>query len=137
MRNSGALAVVEGIGDNGCEYMTGGIVTILGTTGVNFAAGMTGGFAYVLDECGNFAKRTNPELVELLDVATLAIHQEHLRGIITAHLNETGSSRAEEILANFDSYVPKFRLIKPKSSDVKSLLGHTSRSSAELRIQAQ
>ncbi|MGL5482185.1 MAG: hypothetical protein ACRDC7_09840, partial [Aeromonas veronii] len=60
-----------------------------------------------------------------------------LRGIITAHLNETGSSRAEEILANFDSYVPKFRLIKPKSSDVKSLLGHTSRSSAELRIQAQ
>jgi glutamate synthase (NADPH/NADH) large chain len=137
VRNSGALAVVEGIGDNGCEYMTGGIVTVLGTTGVNFAAGMTGGFAYVLDECGNFAKRTNPELVELLDVADLAIHQEHLRGIITAHLNETGSSRAEEILANFDSYVPKFRLIKPKSSDVKSLLGHTSRSSAELRIQAQ
>ena len=137
VRNSGALAVVEGIGDNGCEYMTGGIVTVLGKTGVNFAAGMTGGFAYVLDECGNFAKRTNPELVELLDVADLAIHQEHLRGIITAHLNETGSSRAEEILANFDSYVPKFRLIKPKSSDVKSLLGHTSRSSAELRIQAQ
>ncbi|MGL5179589.1 MAG: glutamate synthase-related protein, partial [Aeromonas veronii] len=137
VRNSGALAVVEGIGDNGCEYMTGGIVTVLGQTGVNFAAGMTGGFAYVLDECGNFAKRTNPELVELLDVADLAIHQEHLRGIITAHLNETGSSRAEEILANFDSYVPKFRLIKPKSSDVKSLLGHTSRSSAELRIQAQ
>ena len=62
---------------------------------------------------------------------------DRLRGIITAHLNETGSSRAEEILANFDSYVPKFRLIKPKSSDVKSLLGHTSRSSAELRIQAQ
>ena len=59
----------RGIGDNGCEYMTGGIVTVLGTTGVNFAAGMTGGFAYVLDECGNFAKRTNPELVELLDVA--------------------------------------------------------------------
>ena len=137
VRNSGALAVVEGIGDNGCEYMTGGIVTVLGKTGVNFAAGMTGGFAYVLDECGNFAKRTNPELVELLEVADLAIHQEHLRGIITAHLNETGSSRAEEILANFDSYVPKFRLIKPKSSDVKSLLGHTSRSSAELRIQAQ
>ena len=137
VRNSGALAVVEGIGDNGCEYMTGGIVTVLGETGVNFAAGMTGGFAYVLDECGSFAKRTNPELVELLEVADLAIHQEHLRGIITAHLNETGSSRAEEILANFDSYVPKFRLIKPKSSDVKSLLGHTSRSSAELRIQAQ
>ena len=112
-------------------------ITVLGETGVNFAAGMTGGFAYVLDECGSFAKRTNPELVELLEVADLAIHQEHLRGIITAHLNETGSSRAEEILANFDSYVPKFRLIKPKSSDVKSLLGHTSRSSAELRIQAQ
>ncbi|MDO2946800.1 glutamate synthase large subunit [Aeromonas simiae] len=136
VRNSGALAVVEGIGDNGCEYMTGGIVTVLGDTGVNFAAGMTGGFAYVLDESGSFAKRTNPELVELLEVADLAIHQEHLRGIITAHLNETGSHRAEEILANFDAYVPKFRLVKPKSSDVKSLLGHTSRSSAELRVQA-
>ncbi|MBZ6071407.1 glutamate synthase large subunit [Aeromonas schubertii] len=136
VRNSGALAVVEGIGDNGCEYMTGGIVTVLGQTGVNFAAGMTGGFAYVLDEDGGFTKRTNPELVELLEVADLAIHQEHLRGIITAHLNETGSARAEEILAHFDAYVPKFRLVKPKSSDVKSLLGHTSRSSAELRVQA-
>ena len=75
--------MVEGIGDNGCEYMTGGIVCILGKTGVNFGAGMTGGFAYVLDESGDFRKRVNPELVEVLSVDDLAIHEEHLRGLIT------------------------------------------------------
>ena len=85
MRNSGAITVVEGIGDNGCEYMTGGIVCILGKTGVNFGAGMTGGFAYVLDEDGEFRKRVNPELVEVLSVDSLAIHEEHLRGLITEH----------------------------------------------------
>lgn len=76
--------MVEGIGDNGCEYMTGGIVCILGKTGVNFGAGMTGGFAYVLDESGDFRKRVNPELVEVLSVDDLAIHEEHLRGLITS-----------------------------------------------------
>jgi glutamate synthase (NADPH) large chain len=137
VRNSGAHAVVEGVGDNGCEYMTGGIVTILGATGVNFAAGMTGGFAYVLDEEGNFDKKTNHELVDLLSVQEYAIHAEHLRGIITQHLQETGSPRAEAILADFGHYLPRFRLVKPKSSDVKALLGHTARSVAELRVQAQ
>lgn len=97
VRNSGAITVVEGIGDNGCEYMTGGIVCILGKTGVNFGAGMTGGFAYVLDEDGEFRKRVNPELVEVLSVDSLAIHEEHLRGLITEHVQHTGSSHGEEI----------------------------------------
>ncbi|MCW7549843.1 glutamate synthase large subunit [Photorhabdus sp. APURE] len=137
VRNSGAITVVEGIGDNGCEYMTGGIVCILGRTGINFGAGMTGGFAYVLDENDDFRKRVNPELVEVLAVATLAIHEEHLRGLITEHVLLTGSQRGEDILANWQQWLSKFALVKPKSSDVKALLGHRSRSSAELRIQAQ
>ncbi|MFP1886592.1 glutamate synthase large subunit [Lonsdalea quercina] len=137
VRNSGAITVVEGIGDNGCEYMTGGIVCILGRTGVNFGAGMTGGFAYVLDEDGEFRKRVNPELVEVLDVDSLAIHEEHLRGMITEHVQHTGSSRGEEILANWPVWAVKFALVKPKSSDVQALLGHRSRSAAELRVLAQ
>jgi glutamate synthase (NADPH/NADH) large chain len=137
VRNSGAITVVEGIGDNGCEYMTGAIVCILGRTGVNFGAGMTGGFAYVLDEDGEFRKRVNPELVEVLDVENLAIHEEHLRGLITEHVQHTGSQRGEEILANWPTWASKFSLVKPKSSDVKALLGHRSRSAAELRVQAQ
>ncbi len=79
--------------------MTGGIVCVLGKTGVNFGAGMTGGFAYVLDEDGEFRKRVNPELVEVLDVDSLAIHEEHLRGLITEHVQHTGSQRGEEILS--------------------------------------
>ena len=137
VRNSGAIAVVEGLGDNGCEYMTGGIVCVLGDTGINFGAGMTGGFAYVLDEKGDFDKRINTELVELVELADLNIHHEHLRGLIGEHLEATQSNRAEQILADFESYIAQFKLVKPKSSDVKGLLGHRARSSAELRIQAQ
>ena len=137
VRNSGAIAVVEGLGDNGCEYMTGGIVCVLGDTGINFGAGMTGGFAYVLDEKGDFDKRINTELVELVELADLNIHHEHLRGLIGEHLEATQSNRAEQILADFESYIAQFRLVNPKSSDVKGLLGHRARSSAELRIQAQ
>ncbi|TKI06922.1 glutamate synthase large subunit [Martelella alba] len=137
VRNSGAITVVEGIGDNGCEYMTGGIVCVLGRTGVNFGAGMTGGFAYVLDESGDFRKRVNTELVEVLDVDQLAIHEEHLRGLITEHVHLTGSNRGEEILADWPAWASRFTLVKPKSSDVKALLGHRSRSAAELRVQAQ
>ncbi|MGA4606129.1 glutamate synthase large subunit [Pseudoalteromonas maricaloris] len=137
VRNSGVQAVVEGLGDNGCEYMTGGVVCVLGQVGVNFGAGMTGGFAYVLDEESDFDKRINPELVELVDLKALASHQEHLRGLIAEHLDLTSSTRAEQILANFELYLPMFKLVKPKSSDLNSLLGHRARSSAELRIQAQ
>ncbi|WP_419149469.1 glutamate synthase large subunit [Pseudoalteromonas 'SMAR'] len=137
VRNSGCQGVVEGLGDNGCEYMTGGVVCVLGQVGVNFGAGMTGGFAYVLDEKGDFEKRINPELVEVVELQPLASHQEHLRGLIVDHLEATSSGRAEQILANFELYLPMFKLVKPKSSDVNSLLGHRARSSAELRIQAQ
>ncbi|KZN36207.1 glutamate synthase subunit alpha [Pseudoalteromonas luteoviolacea CPMOR-2] len=137
VRNSGVQAVVEGLGDNGCEYMTGGVVCVLGHIGVNFGAGMTGGFAYLLDEDNDIDKRYNPELVEVMTLEQLPSHQEHLRGLIAEHLELTGSDRAEQILANFDLYIPMFRLVKPKSSDVKSLLGHRARSSAELRVQAQ
>jgi glutamate synthase (NADPH/NADH) large chain len=137
VRNSGAHAVIEGTGDHACEYMTGGIVTILGQVGVNFGAGMTGGFAYVFDESGDLDVRLNSESIELLPISDLTIHQEHLRGIINQHFDETGSARAQEILADFDAYAPRFKLVKPTATDVKTLLGHRSRSSAELRVQAQ
>ncbi|GLQ72474.1 glutamate synthase large subunit [Vibrio penaeicida] len=137
VRNSGTIAVIEGAGDNACEYMTGGVVAILGATGVNFGAGMTGGFAYVLDANDDFKGRVNTESVEALSLSDLYIHQEHLRGLISEHLDETNSAHAEEILANFDEWIPKFYLVKPQASDLRTLLGHQSRSAAELRVQAQ
>ncbi|SES98020.1 glutamate synthase large subunit [Thalassotalea agarivorans] len=137
VRNSGVHAVIEGTGDHACEYMTGGIVTVLGQVGVNFGAGMTGGFAYVLDEQDDLEIRLNNESIEMMPVADVAIHQEHLRGIINQHFEETGSLRAQEILANFDAFAPHFKLVKPKAADVNALLGHQVRSSAELRVQAQ
>lgn len=137
VRNSGTVAVIEGAGDNACEYMTGGIVAILGATGVNFGAGMTGGFAYVMDNNEDFQGRVNNESVEALSLSDLFIHQEHLRGLIAEHLEETGSVHAEAILANFDEWIPKSYLVKPKTADLNTLLGHQSRSSAELRVQAQ
>lgn len=137
VRNSGTIAVIEGAGDNACEYMTGGIVAILGATGVNFGAGMTGGFAYVMDSNDDFEGRVNTESVEAISLSDLYIHQEHLRGLIAEHLEETGSVHAENILANFDEWIPKFYLVKPKAADLRTLLGHQSRSAAELRVQAQ
>ncbi|MDW6093723.1 glutamate synthase large subunit [Vibrio rhizosphaerae] len=137
VRNSGTIAVIEGAGDNACEYMTGGVVAVLGATGVNFGAGMTGGFAYVLDENDDFQGRVNNESVEAISLQDLYIHQEHLRGLIAEHLEQTGSVHAESILANFDAWIPKFYLIKPQAADLQTLLGHQSRSAAELRVQAQ
>ncbi|MDP2568249.1 hypothetical protein Q8W14_06815 [Photobacterium damselae subsp. piscicida] len=137
VRNSGAIAVIEGAGDNACEYMTGGIIAILGSTRVNFGAGMTGGFAYILDEKGDFGGRVNSELIEIIELSQLPIHQEHLRGLIDKHYQQTGSERAQQILSQFDNWIERFYLAKPKSADVSTLLGHQSRSSAELRIQAQ
>ncbi len=132
VRNSGANAVVEGIGDNGCEYMTGGIVTILGSIGVNFGAGMTGGFAYVLDEQDLVQSRVNSELVELLSLENRSVLQEHLRSIISAHYMETGSRRAERILEGFDEhYVELFKLIKPKTTEIETLLGRRGNSPKE------
>jgi glutamate synthase (NADPH/NADH) large chain len=137
VRNSGAIAVCEGMGDNGCEYMTGGIVAVLGPVGINFGAGMTGGFAYLLDETGDLNRRVNSELVEILDIQDKGILTEHLRGLINQHYEETGSKHALKLLTDFSNSVKRIKLVKPKTSDVKNLLGHISRSSAELRIQAQ
>ena len=137
VRNSGAHAVVEGIGDNGCEYMTGGIITILGETGVNFGAGMTGGFAYILDESGEFKARLNPEMVEIVDITDLTIHHEHLRGILTQYVEETGSERGQRILAEFEHWLAQFVLVKPKAAELASLLGVRAREEAELRVSAQ
>lgn len=124
VRNSGAFAVIEGCGDHGCEYMTGGIVTILGRTGVNFGAGMTGGFAYVLDEDNNFVDRYNHELIDIhrLVPAHMEAHRQHLRGILEQHLAETGSPRARDILAHFEEWIGKFWLIKPKAAELSQLL---------------
>ncbi|WP_239424399.1 glutamate synthase large subunit [Snodgrassella communis] len=137
VRNSGATVVVEGIGDNGCEYMTGGVVCVLGKTGINFGAGMTGGFAYVLDVDGGFRQRINPELVEGLDISVLSMHQENLRGLIAEHVENTHSPLGERILAKWDNYVNRFVLVKPKANDVDALLGHKPRTVTELRAVTQ
>ena len=113
VRNSGVQAVVEGVGDHGCEYMTGGVVVVLGPTGRNFAAGMSGGVAYVLDETGDFAKyRCNHELVGLEKVESPDDVQQ-LRGMIDRHASLTGSTVARRILDNWDATLPKFIKVMP------------------------
>jgi glutamate synthase (NADPH/NADH) large chain len=140
VRNSGAIAVVEGVGDHGCEYMTGGVVAVLGHTGRNFAAGMSGGIAYVLDEDGTFANRCNLAMVELepvpeeddlmesqhhhggdiehhgrVDVSSdmTRYDDERLRQLIENHKKYTGSTRAAEILENWETFRPKFVKVMP------------------------
>jgi glutamate synthase (NADPH/NADH) large chain len=139
VRNSGATAVVEGTGDHGCEYMTGGVVVVIGLTGRNFAAGMSGGIAYVLDEAGDFERRCNLAMVELEPVPSensvmersrhqsgdLESHglvdltdmtrfdEERLYQLIERHLHYTGSERARAILADWSAYLPKFVKVMP------------------------
>jgi len=121
VRNSGATSVVEGVGDHGCEYMTKGLVMVLGETGKNFAAGMTGGIAFVLDETGEFTKtRCNPNSVDLEPVEE-AKDVEELRYWIARHAEETGSARANWILENWDSLLPKFVKVFPH--EFKRVLG--------------
>jgi glutamate synthase (NADPH/NADH) large chain len=124
VRNSGAVAVVEGAGDHCCEYMTGGVVVVLGRTGVNFGAGFTGGFAYVLDVDRDFVDRYNHELVDIHRIQSegMEAHYQNLRGLIEAHQRATGSAWAREILNDFRSFAPKFWLVKPKAADVDSLI---------------
>ena len=124
VRNSGAVAVVEGCGDHGCEYMTGGVAVVLGRTGVNFGAGLTGGFAYVLDTERDFVDRYNHELIDIHRITpeTMEAHLHHLRGLIEAHARETGSLWGREILDDFRSWLPKFWLVKPKAADLESLI---------------
>lgn len=140
VRNSGAVAVIEGVGDHGCEYMTGGCVVVLGETGRNFAAGMSGGVAYVLDETGDFDRRCNLAMVDLEPIADedealeATEHQggdleshglvelmhdmtrydaQRLRSIIERHVHYTDSSRGREILERWDHYLPKFVKVMP------------------------
>lgn len=110
VRNSGATAVVEGVGDHGCEYMTAGTVVVLGETGRNFGAGMTGGTAYVLDESGQFQTRCNSELIKLAPV-TAEADVACLRGLIQRHAELTGSCRAKEILSEWDAFLPRFQKV--------------------------
>ena len=134
VRNSGAIAVVEGMGDNGCEYMTGGIVVSLGQTGVNFGAGMTGGFAYVLDESRNMAQRMNHECTESLAIEHPA-YKAHLKELIEQHYQATMSERAKAILDDFDAWLPKFLLIKPIAADLATMLPSANRV-LELKVRA-
>jgi glutamate synthase (NADPH/NADH) large chain len=140
VRNSGATAVVEGVGDHGCEYMTGGVVAVLGYTGRNFAAGMSGGIAYVLDEDESFKSRCNLAMVELEpvpeedDLMESELHHggdiehhgrvdvskdmtrhddERLRALILNHKDYTGSNRASQILKNWEYFRPKFVKVMP------------------------
>ncbi|MCL4106108.1 UNVERIFIED_CONTAM: hypothetical protein GTU68_058414 [Idotea baltica] len=124
VRNSGCHAVVEGAGDHCCEYMTGGNVTVLGPTGVNFGAGMTGGFAYVLDQDRLFIDKYNSELVEIHRVSSeyMEPYRYHLRSNIEEFTLETGSEWGAHLLANFEDYVGKFWLVKPKAADLDLLL---------------
>ena len=116
VRNSGAAAVVEGVGDHGCEYMTGGRVVVLGPTGRNFAAGMSGGVAYVLDEGRDFYLRLNKALVSM-ELVTEQHDITELKSLIQAHADATGSPKAKRILADFDAWLPKFKKILPHDYD--------------------
>jgi len=126
VRNSGSTTVVEGVGDHGCEYMTGGIVCVLGNTGRNFAAGMSGGIAYVLDEAGDFETRCNMaqvdlEAIKVEDAASGAevdddmtrYDAQRLRSLIETPLHYTARTRARHILNNWDEYLPKFVKVMP------------------------
>lgn len=112
VRNSGAIAVVEGVGEHGCEYMTGGRVVILGKTGKNFAAGMSGGVAYVLDEDRDLYTKLNKELVSSSEVTSKYDVME-LKGMIEEHVKYTNSEKGKQILDNFGEYLPKFKKIIP------------------------
>ena len=119
VRNSGAVAVVEGVGDHGCEYMTGGCVAVLGKTGKNFAAGMSGGIAYVLDEDRDLYMKLNKELVIVSEITEKA-DVEKLRAMLEEHIAATGSQKAKRIVADFESYLPKFKKIIPR--DYKKIM---------------
>ena len=122
VRNSGAVAVVEGVGDHGCEYMTGGLVLVLGETGRNFAAGMTNGVAYVLDEEGQFPNRLNTELVlaaRLMDADELAL----VYGLVREHFEKTASRRAEAILDLWDVFRGHLWKVAPKPVIVEAPAG--------------
>ncbi|MBW6475867.1 MAG: glutamate synthase large subunit [Chromatiales bacterium] len=123
VRNSGAHAVIEGAGDHCAEYMTGGVITVLGQTGVNFGAGMTGGFAFVLDEQNVFADRCNGDVDRhRINTEATEAHRHFLREMLIEYVSETGSAHGKRILDNFEDYIGRFWLVKPKAADLKNLL---------------
>lgn len=124
VRNSGAHTVVDGIGDHGCEYMTGGVVCVLGETGLNFGAGMTGGMAYVLDQNRLFQDRCNRHLIDVhrLTPEYMEAHLNYLRMVLEDYVTETGSEWGKEISDNFEDFVQHFWLVTPRASDLESLL---------------
>jgi glutamate synthase (NADPH/NADH) large chain len=161
VRNSGAIAIVEGAGDHCCEYMTGGVVVVIGQTGRNFAAGMSGGIAYVLDEDGSFERRCNLAMIDLEPITAeeeateRALHQagdleahglvdvmgdvtrndaERLRHLIERHAHYTGSTRARAILDDWQAYLPKFRKVMPV--EYRRALAEMARAQAEQPIAA-
>ena len=119
VRNSGAYAVVEGVGEHGCEYMTGGRVVVLGATGKNFAAGMSGGIAYVLDEKSNLYRNLNKEMISI-ELVESKYDIAELKNMIEKHVAHTGSEKGKEILTHFDEYLPKFKKIIP--NDYKRMM---------------
>ena len=132
VRNSGANAVVEGVGDHCCEYMTGGHVTVLGSVGLNFGAGMTGGFAYVLDEDRTFFDKCNRGLINLERITTeeMQPHRKYLKERLEKHYKYTHSIKAKEILNDFDRYEPFFWLVIPAASNIQDLLKATTSNAA-------
>ena len=124
VRNSGATAVIEGAGDHCCEYMTGGVVVVLGRTGVNFGAGMTGGFAYVLDIEREFVDLYNHELIDIHRITpeSMEAHLHHLRDLIRVHVEVTDSAWGESILEDYRTFLPKFWVVKPKAAELNTLI---------------
>ena len=123
VRNSGAIAVMEGVGDHCCEYMTGGVVAVLGRTGLNFGAGFTGGMAYVLDLDRDFVDRYNHELIDILRInhEGFEAHRSHLTDLLETHVALTGSVFAQRVLDDFRDFLGKFWLVKPKAASLESL----------------
>jgi glutamate synthase (NADPH/NADH) large chain len=124
VRNSGATAVIEGAGDHCCEYMTDGVVVVLGKTGVNFGAGMTGGFAYILDIERDFVDLYNHELIDIHRITpeSMEAHLHHLRKLLIAHVDATESVWGAAILEDYRTYLPKFWVVKPKAAELGSLI---------------
>ena len=128
VRNSGCVSVVEGTGDHACEYMTGGTIVVIGETGTNFGAGMTGGLAFVYDNEQAFEKKINLQSVDFmkLDKKSLLKHKHYLKQLLEKHTDLTGSLKSKMILDNFDSLSKDFLIVKPKSSNFDDLLARVT-----------
>jgi glutamate synthase domain-containing protein 3 len=130
VRNSGAEAVVEGVGDHGCEYMTGGKVVVLGPTGRNFAAGMSGGEAFVLDDAGRFGGLCNPDMVDL-EALTSEEDIADVRRLVQEHYTSTGSANAARVLDHWNELLPRFVKVMPR--DYKRVLAERQAREAQAR----